>query len=250
MANGSFSRPHSFNQFLKQWMSRHWQSVTVALLGVLIPLQAFLILALVIWRHQGGLQWDIAILNGVHGMASPQLDAFAKVLTNFGTAWGVFPAVGLIALSLLFYRRWRSLTYVLITTIGCGMINTSAKAFLHRDRPSLWEHSSIHGFSFPSGHAMSSMVLVVALTVLAWKTRWRGLAIGLGSLFVTAIGWTRLYLGVHYPSDILAGWMLTLAWAISVSLIVRPNFQPPNLLEINALENQEESVPADELIPD
>jgi membrane-associated phospholipid phosphatase len=259
MANSGLPRPQSFNQFLKQWLSRHWRSLTILLAGAIIPLQIFIILAFEIWRHQGRLQWDISILNWVHGAANPKLDIFVKTLTHFGTAWGVFPAVILIAIALWFYRRWRSLTYFLITTIGCGLINHSAKVLWHRDRPSLWQHSSEYGFSFPSGHAMSSMVLVAALTVLVWGTRWRWLTLGLGSIFVGAIGWTRLYLGVHYPSDILAGWMITLAWAISVSLIVRPNFQPPQVLADQvladqaladqALADQENSVPTDELIP-
>ncbi len=46
-----------------------------------------------------------------------------------------------------------------------------------------------------------------------------------GGLFVVAIGWTRIYLGVHYPSDILAGWLVSIGWAVGVSLIVRPHLR-------------------------
>lgn len=68
---------------------------------------------------------------------------------------------------------------------------------------------------------MSSMTLVAALVFLTWNTRWRWRVLILGSLFVLAIGWTRLYLGVHYPSDVLAGWTASVAWAVGVNLLLR-----------------------------
>ncbi len=108
--------------------------------------------------------------------------------------------------------------------LGNTIINFAAKEIIHRVRPHLWESSYHHyGYAFPSGHAMTSMTLVVVLVILAWKTSWRSLSIILGSIFVLAIAWTRLYLGVHFPSDIVAGWMVALAWAIAASLIIKPH---------------------------
>jgi undecaprenyl-diphosphatase len=235
----------SFSQFFKSWFSKHWQFLIVLLLGIYVPLQIFIILALEIWRNRGGLQWDISILELVHGTANTRLDGFVKTLTHFGTTWGVFPLCAVISVVLLSYRRWRSLTYFLINVGGCCAINQAGKNFWHRDRPALWEYPPEQGFSFPSGHAMSSMMLVAGLVILMWPTRWRWTVLGFGSLFVMAIGWTRLYLGVHYPSDVLAGWMVSLSWAIGVSLLIRPHFKPPNLLKDQA----EDVVPEDELIP-
>jgi membrane-associated phospholipid phosphatase len=239
-----WQRLRAFTQFFEQWLKRHGRSLLLVLLGVYIPLQIFVILALEIVRHQGDLEWDLSILQTIHATASTQLDSVARNFTNLATRWGVFPASALIAIGLLMYRRWRSLTYFLITLLGCATINYSAKLFLHRDRPTLWHYEPPYGFSFPSGHAMSSMVLVAALAILLWQTPWRWLVVGLGSVFVVAIGWTRLYLGVHYPSDILAGWMMSLAWAIGVSLLVRPHLQLPSLLNPEAIEDVSE----DELI--
>jgi undecaprenyl-diphosphatase len=70
---------------------------------------------------------------------------------------------------------------------------------------------------------MSSMTLVATLVILTWGTYWCWLVLIVGGLFVLAIGWTRLYLGVHYPSDILAGWMVSVGWAVGVSLLIRPH---------------------------
>jgi membrane-associated phospholipid phosphatase len=78
-----------------------------------------------------------------------------------------------------------------------------------------------------------------------WNTRWRWIVLGFGSLFVVIIGWTRLYLGVHYPSDILAGWMVSLSWAIGMNLLIRPHFKPPHVLK----DQVEDIVSEDELVP-
>jgi membrane-associated phospholipid phosphatase len=70
---------------------------------------------------------------------------------------------------------------------------------------------------------MTSMTLVMILLVLSWYSPWRRIVLTVGSFYVLVIAWTRLYLGVHFPSDILGGWMVALAWAIGISLIIKPN---------------------------
>lgn len=212
----------SFAQFLQQWFRYQWPQLLVAVLGLFLPLLIFGLLAIQIWQLEGGLSWDIAILSGIHSTSQPILDRFATTLTDLGTVWGVLPASIVISLGLLYAKRWRSLTYFFITVFGEIVINRAAKAWFHRVRPSLWEYPPLTDFSFPSGHAMSSMVFVAALVILTWETRWRIWVLLAGSGFAVAIGWTRLYLGVHYPSDIIAGWMVAIAWAVSMSLVIQP----------------------------
>ena len=115
---------------------------------------------------------------------------------------------------------------MLLTVVSSGLLNLLAKLLFHRDRPSLWESSTSElYFSFPSGHAMLSMTLVVALTLLVPRNPWRSLFLFGGVMLAIEIGWTRLYLGVHYPSDILGGWALAIAWAIGVSRLSRVNVE-------------------------
>ncbi len=214
----------SFLKFFKNLLIARRSSLLVLLIGVFLPLQIFGSLAEDIWENEGGFPWDVPILLAIHSTAQPQLDAFASLLTKLGVFWGVFPIAIITAFILLIQRKKLSLAYLVTTLLGSIIINRSVKVLLHRVRPNLWESPAPElDYGFPSGHAMSSMTLVAALTVLTWNTRWRWLVLIVGGLFVLAIGWTRLYLGVHYPSDILAGWMVSIAWAIGVSLLIKPN---------------------------
>ncbi len=217
----------SFPQFLRQVLAARWRTLLLLFLGVVLPLTGIEQLAIVVLQ-QGGFAWDQAILLAIHSTSQPLLDRIATTITPLGVFYGVFPVATVISIGLLYRQRWRSLTYLLVTLLGSALINRSAKVWLQRDRPTLWETLTPHtDFSFPSGHAMSSMSLVAALVILTWGSRWCGWAIAIGSSFVITIAWTRLYLGVHFPSDILAGWMISLAWAIGVSLIIRPHLESP-----------------------
>jgi membrane-associated phospholipid phosphatase len=212
----------SFFKFVQQLLITHWRSLLLLLLGVFLPLQVFGELAEDVWENEGGFPWDVPLLLAVHSTANPQLDVVVTMLTKLGVFWGVFPIATVTALLLFNRRRWRSLTYLIVTLLGSIIINRTAKVLLHRVRPHLWESPAPEfDYGFPSGHAMSSMTFVAVLVILTWRSRWRWLVLIVGTIFVLVIGWTRLYLGVHYPSDILAGWMVSVAWAVGVSLIIR-----------------------------
>ncbi|BAY28688.1 PAP2 superfamily protein [Nostoc carneum NIES-2107] len=224
MFNSAFWRySKSFLSFLWPLVVKRRAALFILFIGVFLPLQIFGELAEEVWEKEGGFAWDVPILLAIHSTAQPQLDAFASTLTKLGVFWGVFPVASAIALVLFIRRRWRKLAYLLTTLLGSIIINRTAKVLLHRVRPHLWESPAPEfDYGFPSGHAMSSMTLVVALVILTWGSRWSLLVLIAGGIFVLAIGWTRLYLGVHYPSDILAGWTASIAWATGVSLLIRP----------------------------
>ena len=195
----------------------------VVLLGVLLPLLLFGWLASQIWQQGQGLSWDVPILQWLHRTQQPLLDAISQTVTPLGVIWGVFPVLTVIGATLLYQRQGRSLLYLLITPLGSALINHSIKQLFHRARPQLWDVFSLNlSYAFPSGHAMSSVSFAMVLIVLSWNTRWRWWVMGAGCAFVVVIGWTRLYLGVHYPSDVLAGWLLALAWSVGMMLMIQP----------------------------
>jgi len=204
--------------------SSPYQQVIYFLLGVCFPLLIFLFLAIHVWQQGKGFRWDVSILLALHTAAHPILDEIALAVTPFGVFWGVFPAIAIIGMILFYRRNWRSLVYLVIASIGSMLLNRTIKLLFHRTRPQLWELLAPPDltYAFPSGHAMASMTFAIVLTVLLWNTRWRWVTLVATSLFVLLIGWTRLYLGVHYPSDVLAGWSLALAWTLGITLLVRP----------------------------
>lgn len=226
----------SFLSFLKQLLITRWRSLLMLLIGVYLPLQVFGLLAVEVWENEGGFPWDVSILMAVHKTSQSQLDVFAATLTKFGSISIVYPIVTAIALVFLFYKRWRSLAYLYIVMVGSSLISYTTKIIMHRARPHLWEsfYPPELDYAFPSGHAMTSMALVAALVILTWGSFWFWPMLVLGSVFVVSIAWTRLYLGVHFPSDILAGWMVSLAWAIGVSLLIKPH-----LTDANAVNDDE-----------
>jgi membrane-associated phospholipid phosphatase len=209
--------------FLKNLLIARWRSLLLLLIGVYLPLQVFEILTVKIWQNQAGFPWDVPILLAVHSTANPQLDILAVTLAIIGLPWIAIPILGAIAIILLLQKRWRSLAYLLTTSVGSVIISRTAKELMHRVRPQLWQSIAPESsFAFPSAHAMTSVTLVAILLSLSCASSWRWLVLTFGSLYTIAIAWCRLYLGVHFPSDIIAGWMVTLGWAIGVSIIIKP----------------------------
>jgi undecaprenyl-diphosphatase len=109
---------------------------------------------------------------------------------------------------------------------GTALLNMLAKHVFARVRPDFWVSLLPETtFSFPSGHAMHSMAVVAALVALTWHSRWRWLVALIGVCFVFLVGLSRIYLGVHFPSDILAGWTASLTWVIGLSFLFRDVWQ-------------------------
>jgi undecaprenyl-diphosphatase len=108
------------------------------------------------------------------------------------------------------------------STAGASILCGIAKKMVERHRPELWVLASKHtSFSFPSGHATQSMAFVAALLLLAPR-EWRNTVLVLGLPWIALVGLCRLYLGLHYPTDILAGWALAAAWCCLLGLLRLP----------------------------
>ncbi|HUP70217.1 MAG TPA: phosphatase PAP2 family protein [Acidimicrobiales bacterium] len=139
-----------------------------------------------------------------------------KVVTFFGAPVWCYLLV--VPTALLLWKRHlpRLAVFLLATTVGGGLLNTAVKLAVNRPRPSLLDPvATAHGRSFPSGHAMSSTIVYGALllVVLPWVTpARRRLAVAGAVVMVLMVGFSRLALGVHYLSDVVAGYVLGCAW--------------------------------------
>lgn len=160
---------------------------------------------------------DSYVLNTLHHLATPTLDRLVIFLTHLGGMGFLLPTTLLIIFALYFTKHLLEAKLVALIVGGAGIVNVLLKMLFQRNRPALWESIvTEHSYSFPSGHAMASSALAFALVAVYWRTRWRWWAIVLGACYIMTIGLTRVYLGVHFPSDIVAGWCVSLAWALVV----------------------------------
>ena len=156
---------------------------------------------------------DAQILLYINSFSSPELDQVMLVITALGNVSTVLIVSFAIATVLYRMQRWKPLAFVALSVIGTLVMNSCMKLLFMRERPELWDlltHEST--YSFPSGHAAMSCALALTVIVLAWNSRWRWPVVGIGIIYVVFVSFSRLYLGVHYPSDILAGWIVASLW--------------------------------------
>lgn len=184
-----------------------------------------LVFALTAWLVHAGktLSFDQQVLRIIHEHSFAALDWLASRCTNFGDPWfvGVFSTIIVLG---LFRNRQRTQALTITMLIGGSLLlNAILKNWFDRARPTSW-HGPIQetGFSFPSGHAMASMALATVIVYLSWHSKHRSLLYIATALYLLVIGWSRLYLGVHYPSDVIGGWLVVGAYA-TVVLAVRQN---------------------------
>lgn len=197
------------------------------LLGVMLPLAAFGLLAHALGDGRG-IGPDVWLLRSAHGTRGPLLDTLAVLASHVGNQWGVVPADIALLLVLALRRHAREGFFAGSAIIGSALINVGAKHLFARTRPALWQSiAPEHSLSFPSAHAMGSMTLACVLVLLAWPTRWRWPVLAGAAGFVLAVGASRVYLGVHYPSDVLAGWLAALAWTVICRLLLFPQGAGP-----------------------
>jgi undecaprenyl-diphosphatase len=139
------------------------------------------------------------------------------VLSLFITAAAGFLAV---------HRAYRTMFVLLASTISGIVISLLLKQAFDRPRPDVVPHlSDVYTSSFPSGHSMMSAIVYLTLAAIiapVLKHFWLRLYVLLCAVLVTGlIGVSRVYMGVHYPTDVLAGWTAGLVWAIACSLIAK-----------------------------
>lgn len=129
------------------------------------------------------------------------------------------------ALLLVFHDRKREAAVFTLTVIAAQISSQALKAFYDRPRPDLVTHGShVYSQSFPSGHSvMAAATFFTLATVLASveaKKRTKALIYGLAAVFVAGVGISRVYLGVHWPTDVLGGWALGASWALIAWIVL------------------------------
>lgn len=159
-------------------------------------------------------------------LGPPWVEELARDVTALGGT-GVLTFLTVAAVGFLWLQRRRGTALFVLASVGSGMIlSNTAKAFFDRPRPDLVPHGSyVYTASFPSGHSLMAAVTYLTLAVLLARgfaeARLKAYVIGLAVFVVLAVGVSRVYLGVHWPTDVAAGWAAGAAWALVCAALGR-----------------------------
>lgn len=210
----------AWKKYIGAFANDHFKLILFFMLFT-ISLLAFFLLANEI-SDKASLFFDQPILLFVHSFASPFLNAFFTTVTHLGESIYILIVAMILAAYFAYKRAYQKAVVLLLSMGGIVVANTVLKFIFQRDRPTLWAHLvSETNFSFPSGHAMISIGFAMALVAIFWNTKYRVITIVLAAIGTLLVGLSRLYLGVHYPSDILAGWCVSVAWVLLVLVGVK-----------------------------
>lgn len=164
--------------------------------------------------------FDQNLLYFARNMSSTSMDRLMAAITYAGSGIALSILCTVAFLLLLRNREHVGAWYVVTCFTGAAMLNQIFKHLFARTRPDLWVSALPEtSFSFPSGHAMNSMAMYAALVIVTWPGKWRNATLAFSAVFVPLIGASRLYWGVHYPSDIVAGWACAIAWVCAVKYV-------------------------------
>jgi len=165
--------------------------------------------------------FDGTFIDFTRSVNSPILTSVMRIVTHLGDK--VVVALVTAGIGALLYAKHRCIDLLLLVTAvtGSAGINVFLKLFFQRARPNtafalIFED----GFSFPSGHAMASAILAVTVIIIMRNSERRTFVIVAMSTYMLLVGFSRVYLGVHYPSDVIAGFCVSIAWAVFVFIAV------------------------------
>ena len=184
----------------------------------LITLIGFCTMALLVNRDQI-VGFDKPIVSFVQGLETPLLTTILKFFTFIGAGSTIKVLAFIMVVILFFFFKQRSKIFLFIVVlIGSHYVFRVLKLLFHRARPDLNRLIEIGGYSFPSGHATNAMTFYGSLAFLLWShiptRQGRTILIVFSASMIFLIGLSRVYLGVHYPSDVIAGYCAGGFWLV------------------------------------
>ncbi|HZG71278.1 MAG TPA: phosphatase PAP2 family protein [Chondromyces sp.] len=161
-------------------------------------------------------RFDSAVIEFIQSWVQPELTARMTIFTEMGSVWWLTTGT-IIITGILLFKRYKDYAIFFVLTVALGgLFNSFLKEMFQRQRPDILPLIEQGGYSFPSGHSMGSAIFYGAVSWLLFElldrqwTKMIGVIVALG--FILLIGMTRIYLGVHYPSDVLGGYIAGAAW--------------------------------------
>jgi undecaprenyl-diphosphatase len=182
-------------------------------------------------------QFDTFVRTAVHQLATPGLTLLMQVFSFLGSVAAV-TAMCLVAICVSVYcRRTRAAALLAITMLGVAVLDVALKHAFHRPRPAAFFGATPSTYSFPSGHALGSfcfygmLAAILAARAGGWGSKfcvWTSAVVLVGM-----IGFSRIYLGVHYPSDVIAGYCVAAVWVGAIGFLDRMREDHGTTAQIN-----------------
>lgn len=175
------------------------------------------------------MNFDLAVYNFIISFKSNSLTNIFKFITFFGSS---IPLISICIISFLFIKNKKIPMYISINLIVTAIFNLLLKNIIRRNRPVGYRLVEETGFSFPSGHSMASMAfygLIIYLIFKYVKNKYARVALcTFLSILIVAIGISRIYLGVHYASDVFAGFMISLSYLTLFTHLIKNDLELEN----------------------
>ncbi len=187
-------------------------------LALLVLLACCAVLVVSVLTRSGLTVIDQPVLNFMLTHRTAELTEFFRAATQTGGTVASSMVITGVALFSLLRRWWVRAAQVAVAGLGAWVLVVVGKAVTGRRRPPVADQVGVlENLSFPSGHALGSTVAAVLVVVLAFaltaSRAWRAGVVSLAAVYVIVIGLSRLYLGVHWATDVLGGWAIGAAWA-------------------------------------
>jgi undecaprenyl-diphosphatase len=184
--------------------------------------------------------FDNAIYNFISKIISEDMTGIMILISNLGSA-GAFLIISIVCM-IVFWKNEKYSFYskmIAVNWLFTAFLNGLFKIIFHRDRPNILRLITESGYSFPSGHSMISISFygfIIYLCFKYCKKPWNYLVASILSILIFLIGVSRIYLGVHYASDVIAGFSAGLAWLIATILgeAINSDFQSLKIYNLNA----------------
>ena len=177
-------------------------------------------------------RFDLSVRAWVHQFASPAMTRVMTAISLLG--YDVLIVELVIALAIFLYLGWKHAAgWLSVSVAGALVLDLALKYSFRRPRPPVFSGPQPHSFSFPSGHALCSFCFYAVLAgLIAARTRSMLLRVAVGliaAVLVIAIGLSRIYLGMHYPSDVIAGYLAAAIWVSTLLVLDRWRVKRRNL---------------------
>ena len=159
-----------------------------------------------------GILFDMAILDTIHSNTNPVIFNIMNFISFIGSERFLFPAIGIVIIISIINKRYFITKFLLFNTLGCYLFNHLLKLIFQRTRPLDFSLVEQGGLSYPSGHSMVVMSMYLAIAYLLTREernqrKKRNVYI-IASIIILLMGVSRLYLGVHWPTDVIGGFIM------------------------------------------